>query len=203
MARFGIPLERALGVRVVDLRRLKRKIACDTTLARTLFATGIHEAQILASMVARIDEFTREDMDLWVSDFDSWDVCDQCCINLFRYTPFAYDKCREYIASEREFTRRAGFALVATLAVGDKGAVDAQFLPLLALVSEYSTDPRDSVKKAINWALRQIGKRSRTLYPVALSLSRELAASENRQARWIGRDALRELTTEKIIARIK
>ena len=144
-----------------------------------------------------------EEMDAWVAEFRSWDLCDQCCINLFRYTSYAYGKVREYAASDEEFTRRAGFALLATLAVGDKRASDDDFRAFLPLIERGAEDSRVRIGKAVNWALRQIGKRSRGLYPDALALARRLAAKEGAAARRIGRDAVRELTLERIIARIK
>ncbi|MEG1644859.1 MAG: DNA alkylation repair protein [Alistipes sp.] len=147
-------------------------------------------------------QFQREEMDAWVEDFDSWDVCDQCCLNLFRRTPFAYAKVWEYAAQERLFTRRAGFALLATLSMGDKEATDGVFEPFFPLMERCATDERDAIKKAVNWALRQVGKRSRGLYPQALALAERLAAAEGGAARWIGKDAVRELHLPKIIARI-
>ena len=203
MVRFGIDSRLALGVRVVDLRRLAREIRRDHALAMELYRQPVHEGRILASMIADPALFHPEDMDAWVAEFRSWDLCDQCCINLFRYTPYAYDKVREYAASDEEFTRRAGFALLATLAVGDKQASDDDFKAFLPLIEWGATNSRVRIRKVVNWALRQIGKRSRKLYPEALALARKLAASDDPASRWIGRDAVRELTQEKIVARIK
>ena len=203
MTRFGIAVDRALGVHVPELRRIAKLAGCDHELAMQLFASGIHEAQILASMVADRRQFRPEDMDAWVSDFDSWDVCDQCCMNLFRHMPYAYDKVREYAAAEREFTRRAGFALLATLAVGDKGTETAVFTDFLPLVERYSHDLRPSIKKAVNWALRQIGKRNERLRLQALEVACRIADSPVRAQRWIGKDAVRELTDPKVVARVQ
>jgi len=203
MARFGIPLGRTLGVKVPLLRAMAKRTGRSRELALELYRTDIHEAKILASMIAEPERFTPADMDEWVADFDSWDVCDQCCINLFRKLPFAYDKVREYVACEPLFTRRAGFALLATLAVGDKKSPDERFTAFFPLVEQYaSADGRDAIKKVVNWALRQIGKRNATLYPEALRLAERLAASENRTARWIGRDAVRELRSERVRRRV-
>ena len=193
MVRFGIDARLAVGVRVVDLRRLALKIGRDHALALELYRRPVHEGRILASMIADPALFRPEEMDLW----------DQCCINLFRYTSYAYGKVREYAASDEEFTRRAGFALLATLAVGDKRASDDDFRAFLPLIERGAEDSRVRIGKAVNWALRQIGKRSRGLYPDALALARRLAAKEGAAARRIGRDAVRELTLERIIARIK
>lgn len=202
MARFGIAVDRALGVHMPEVRRIGRMIGTNHRLAMELFGSGVHEAQILASIVADRRLFTPEDMDCWVADFDSWDVCDQCCINLFRRLPFAYGRVRRYAAEEREFTRRAGFALLATLAVGDKGASDDVFRDFLPLVEEYSADPRPSIRKAVNWALRQIGKRSAGLHPDALAAAERIAVSDTVSARWIGRDAVRELRSEGVRRRL-
>ena len=179
MVRFGIDARLAVGVRVVDLRRLAREIGRDHALALELYRRPVHEGRILASMIADPALFRPEEMDAWVAEFRSWDLCDQCCINLFRYTSYAYGKVREYAASDDDF--RA-------------------FLPLIERGAE---DSRVRIGKAVNWALRQIGKRSRGLYPDALALARRLAAKEGAAARRIGRDAVRELTLERIIARIK
>ena len=185
MVRFGIDARLAVGVRVVDLRRLAREIGRDHALALELYRRPVHEGRILASMIADPALFRPEE------------------INLFRYTSYAYGKVREYAASDEEFTRRAGFALLATLAVGDKRASDDDFRAFLPLIERGAEDSRVRIGKAVNWALRQIGKRSRGLYPDALALARRLAAKEGAAARRIGRDAVRELTLERIIARIK
>ena len=190
MVRFGIDARLAVGVRVVDLRRLALKIGRDHALALELYRRPVHEGRILASMIADPALFRPEEMDAWVAEFRSWDLC-------------AYGKVREYAASDEEFTRRAGFALLATLAVGDKRASDDDFRAFLPLIERGAEDSRVRIGKAVNWALRQIGKRSRGLYPDALALARRLAAKEGAAARRIGRDAVRELTLERIIARIK
>lgn len=199
MARFGIPEGRTLGIRIPVLRAEAKRIGRNHELALALYRENIHEAKILASMIAEPERFAPEQMDEWVADFDSWDICDQCCINLFRYRPYAYDKVREYMTAERLFTRRAGFALLATLAVGDKHSPDDRFTAFFPAIEHYAlSDDRDAIKKAVNWALRQIGKRNATLYPEALRLAERLAASENRTARWIGRDAVREFGLERV-----
>ncbi|MDE6778123.1 MAG: DNA alkylation repair protein [Alistipes sp.] len=202
MTRFGIAVDRALGVHIPEVRAIAKRIGTNHRLAMELFDSGVHEAQILASIVADRRLFTPEDMDCWVADFDSWDVCDQCCMNLFRRLPFAYEKVRFYAAAEREFTRRAGFALLATLAVGDKSASDDVFRDFLPLTEEYSVDPRPSIRKAVNWALRQIGKRNSRLHPAALAAAERIAASGTASARWIGRDAVRELRSEGVLRRL-
>ena len=203
MARFGIATDRALGVRVPEIRGIAKLAGRDHALAMQLYASGIHEAQIMASMVADPQQFRPEDMDAWVADFDSWDVCDQCCMNLFRRVPYAYEKVREYAAAEREFTRRAGFALLATLAAGDKRAERALFADFLPLTERYSHDLRPSIKKAVNWALRQIGKRCEPLRLQALEVAQRIAASPVAAERWTGKDAVRELTNPKVAERVR
>lgn len=204
MARFGIDTTTALGIRVVDLRRLAREIGRDHALALELYRLPIHEGRILASMLADPLLFSEEEMDRWVGEFRSWDLCDQCCMNLFRHTPYAYRKVGQYAASSEEFTRRAGFALLATLAAGDKRADEERFRACLPLIERYAReDSRDRVRKAVNWALRAVGKRGGELLPEALAVARRLADDGAfPAARWIGRDAVRELTDPKTVARI-
>ena len=231
MVRFGIDARLAVGVRVVDLRRLALKIGRNHALALELYRRPVHEGRILASMIADPALFRPEEMDAWVAEFRSWDLCDQCCINLFRYTSYAYGKVREYAASDEEFTRRAGFALLATLAVGDKRASDDDFRAFLPLIERGAEDSRVRIGKAVNWALRQIGKTAYILenpeitkryaplivpcyppegfvpgYIVSTDIAEEKLfpdTAEGAAARRIGRDAVRELTLERIIARIK
>ena len=142
-------------------------------------------------------------MDAWVAEFDSWDLCDQVCGSLFHRTPFAEAKIRQWAKDEREFVRRAAFALMAMYAVHAKQIPDERFLDFLALIERHASDPRNFVKKAVNWALRQIGKRSMALHKPALALAEKLAASPDRSARWIGKDAAKELSDPTQIARIK
>lgn len=202
MSRFGITTSNALGVSMPKIRSLAKGIAKNTGLARELWDSGIHEAQILAALIANPKDFSSELMDEWVADFDSWDVCDQCCGNLFKHTPFAIEKVQKWTASEIEFTRRAGFALIATLSLKSSKLPNEQFMKFLTLIEIHSTDSRNMIKKAVNWALRQIGKRNLQLYPLALEMAEKLKSSTNATARWIGSDAYRELTNEKIMGRI-
>ena len=205
MARFGIRVteKNAFGISVVQLRKIAKSYHKNQPLAEALWKTGWHEARIIASMVADKDKFTPKLMDKWVQDLDSWDTCDQCCVNIFRELSYAYDKIYEYAPSEEEFVRRTAFSLIATLAVGDKTQSDNVFIDLLKLIEQYASDERNFVRKAVNWALRGIGKRNRGLYPKALKLAEKLSQSENKTARWVGKDACRELANPKIIARIK
>jgi 3-methyladenine DNA glycosylase AlkD len=203
MARFGINPDRALGVRIPDLRRLAKQVGTDHSLALGLWKTGIHEARILASMIDDPAAVTERQMESWVGDFDSWDLCDQCCGNLFDRTPFAFDKAVEWAGRDEEFVKRAGFALMAWAAVHDKTADDRVFIEFLPLVEREADDDRNFVKKAVNWALRQIGKRNRRLNRAAVSVARRLAKrNDSPAARWIGTDALRELTSEGVRSRL-
>jgi 3-methyladenine DNA glycosylase AlkD len=199
---LAINTERALGIGVTQLRRLARDIGRDHGLAQRLWSTGIHEARILASMVDEPSQVTTSQMEGWASDFDSWDLVDQCCGNLFDKTPYAYDKALEWSGRPEEFVKRAGFALMAWLAVHDKPAPDESFEPFLEAVGKEATDERNFVKKAVNWALRQIGKRNGHLNSRAIEKAEKLRSIESRSARWIGRDALRELTSDKVAVRL-
>jgi 3-methyladenine DNA glycosylase AlkD len=202
MARFGIRTERALGISVTDLRKVAREVGHDHALALALWETDIHEARIMASIVDDPKAVTEEQMERWVADFDSWDLCDQCCGNLFAKTPFAFRKAEEWTGREAEFEKRAGFALMAALAVHGKKASDADYLPFLEIIKREATDERNFVKKAVNWALRQIGKRDEWLNRAAIETAREIAALPSRPARWIAADALRELTGEAVQKRM-
>jgi len=193
MARYGISATGTLGVPVTEIRRLARQIGRNHELAEELWATGIHEARILATIVEEPARVTRGQMNRWARDFDSWDVCDQACQNLFRYTPFAWEMAAKWAGARREFVRRAAFALMAGLAVKAKSAPDADFEALLPLISSAATDDRNLVKKAVNWALRAIGKRNPHLRSAAISAARSIRAVDSPAARWISSDALREL----------
>lgn len=203
MARFGINPDRALGVRIPDLRRLAREIGTDHGLALALWRIGIHEARILASMVDDPARVTERQMERWVRDFDSWDLCDQVCGNLFDRTRFARRKAREWTVRDEEFVKRAAFALVAWMAVHDRGADDRFFVGFLPLIERHATDGRNFVKKSVNWALRQVGKRNRSLNRAAVQVARRLSRSEDRAARWVGTDALRELTGQAVRERLR
>lgn len=194
--RFGIrPRTEQLGCSMVLLRDLAKPHRRHHELALELWKRPIHEAQILAALTADPKQVTPELMDAWVGDFDSWDLCDQVCMNVFRRTPHAFDKVRAWADRHPEFERRAAFALLATLAVHQKREPNSTFLELLPLVERAAEDERNFVKKAVNWALRQIGKRSDpTCHAAALALAESLAEHPtSKSARWIGRDAVREL----------
>jgi len=193
MARFGISSAGTLGISIPVVRALARKAGRDHALALDVWNSGVHEARIFASLVADPTLMTRKAADSWVRDFDSWDVCDQACQNLLRYTPFAFEKAAAWARGKPEFTRRAGFALMAGLAVKAKTAADEQFEAFFPLILEASTDERPMVKKGVNWALRQIGKRNAMLRPKAIAVAEEISRLRSPSARWIASDALREL----------
>jgi 3-methyladenine DNA glycosylase AlkD len=203
MARFGINVDRAFGVSMAQLRNHARQIERSHELAQALWHTGRHEARLLAGLIERWQWVSESQMEEWTADFDSWDLCDQICGNLWCRTPMAPGKIRQWAKDEREFVRRAGFVTLAWMAVHDKTAPHASFLAYLPLISQGSHDPRNFVKKAVNWALRQIGKRSATLHGPCLELARELASSDDRTARWIGTGAAKELADEAVLAKLK
>ena len=198
MARFGINTKNAYGVSVPNLRKIAREIGTDHTLAQQLWASRIHEARILASMIDDPKEVREEQMEEWVRDFDSWDVCDQCCGNLFDKTEFVFQKAVEWSKKDEEFVKRAGFVLMAAFAVHDKEANDKEFVKFLPIIKREATDERNFVKKAVNWALRQIGKRNLNLNRMAIKAAKEIQQLDTRAAKWIASDALHELTSETI-----
>jgi 3-methyladenine DNA glycosylase AlkD len=213
MARYGIIVTDAFGVSVYELRRMAKGLGTDHDLALALWDTGNHEARLLASMVDDPAAVTEAQMEEWVAAFDSWDVCDQVTSNLFDKTPFAYDKVREWSVAENEWVKRAAFATAAALAVQDKEAPDEPFLAILELVRREAGDGRNFVKKAVNWALRNIGKRNAALHAAAIETAEAVLATADaraaadrrdpaaRSARWVARDALREPRAEKVLRR--
>jgi 3-methyladenine DNA glycosylase AlkD len=202
MARFGIRPGNALGIRIPVLRALARRTGRDHGLAADLWASGIHEARLLACFVDVPAEVTEEQMESWASGFDSWDVVDQCCGNLFVRTPFAWGKAIEWSGREQEFVKRAGFSMMAMLAVHDLKAPDSSFESLLPIIEREAGDPRNFVRKAVNWALRQIGKRNAELHGAAARTAERILATGPRSARWVATDALRELRSEPMLKRL-
>lgn len=201
MARYGIRADRAFGVTNAVLRPLARAIGRDHTRAQALWASGWREARLLASFTDDPRMVTEAQALAWAADFDSWEVVDHAA-DLFADCPVAGRLVEAFAADEREFVRRAAFAMIAWAAVHRKKAPDDLFLAWLPLVERHATDPRKYVRKAVNWALRQVGKRSPALHAPALALAQKLAASGDRTARWIGTDAARELTDEKTLERL-
>ncbi len=199
--RFGItPKTEHLGTRMGRLRQLARRHRRDHALALALWSSGIHEARILAALIGDPTRVTRQQMNAWCRDFDSWDVCDQVCGELFVYTPFAQERTLRWTKSPEEFVKRAGFVMMARMAVRRKDLPDRVFADWLPILTREANDERNFVRKAINWALRQIGKRSPGLRRVAITEAKKILTLDTRSARWIATDALRELansTTEK------
>lgn len=202
MARFGITTDKAFGIRHTVLNPLARAVKVDHARAQALWTTGFHEARLLAGLTGDAKKLTVEECRRWAADFDSWDVVDGVSA-LFVETPFWREMIDEFAEDEREFVRRTAFAMLAWGAVHRKKEPDATFAAFLPLIEGYSGDRRNFVKKAVNWALRQIGKRSMTLHGPALALSEKLAASDDKTARWIGKDAVKELTDPKTLERLE
>ncbi|MFH1783688.1 MAG: DNA alkylation repair protein [bacterium] len=202
MARYGINTSFALGVSIPVLRKTAREEGKDHRLALALWKTGIHEARILAGMVDDPEALSEKQMDRWVRDFNSWDICDQCCSNLFDKTKFSYRKAIQWSKSPMEFTKRAGFVMMAVLAVHDKGACDEKFKRFFPLIRKASKDERNFVKKAVNWALRQIGKRSIALNKTAVKEAHQIERIDSSSSRWIAKDALRELQSSAVKKRL-
>jgi 3-methyladenine DNA glycosylase AlkD len=203
MARYGISIERRLGVSVPDMRKLAKEIGKDHNLASELWKTGIAEARMVAAMVDDPDKLSEEQMEEWVKDFNSWDVCDGVCLNLFEKNQLAWKKIIDWSAREQEFVKRAAFSLIACLAWHDKKASDKKFIELLPVIIRGATDERNFVKKAVNWALRNIGKRNLNLNEAALNTAKAIERLDSRAARWVASDTLRELNSEAVQARLR
>ena len=202
MARFGVNTAGTLGVSIPALRKMAKGIGTDHPLALALWKTGIHEARLLAGFIGDPRALTERQMESWVRDFDSWDVCDQVCSNLFDRTPVAHQKAMAWSRRREEYVKRAGFVLMAALSVHDKAAADAAFLKFLPVIKREAVDERNFVRKAVNWALRQIGKRNRNLNAAAVRMAGEIKNLDSRAARWIASDALRELRSTKVQSRL-
>ena len=202
MARYGINVKKAYGVPTPVLWGMAKQIRGDHGLAERLWVTGIHDAKILAAFADDPAQVTEEQMERWARDFDSWDVVDQCCNRLFWQTSCAHRKAVEWTRREEEYVKRAGFVLIACLASHDKAAKDAVFVRYLGLIKKGAPDERNFVKKAVNWALRQNGKRNLSLRKKAMQAAAEIQMMESKSARWIAADALRELKDPKTVARI-
>jgi 3-methyladenine DNA glycosylase AlkD len=202
MARYGINPRNNYGVTVRTLREIAGEIGTDHDLAQELWASGIHDARILAAIIDDPGQVTEQQMGNWVEDLDSWDVCDQSCA-LFAKSPLGYRKAAEWCQRPEEFVKRSGFVTLARLAVLDKRASDSQFETFLPLIIEGASDDRNYVKKAVSWALRQIGKRSLHLNTKAIEVAEKIAQSGSRSARWVASDALRELRSQAVQARVR
>jgi len=204
MARFGItPRTTVLGISVPNLRTMAKEIGKDHCLALKLWKSGVHEARLLACLIDDPKDVTGEQMDDWVLGFDSWDVCDLCCSNLFDRTGLAYQKAFDWSARDEEYVKRAGYVMMAALSVHDKAAGDDKFIAFLPIIIRGSGDDRNFVKKAVNWALRQIGKRNRRMNKAAIRTGEAIRRMKASSARWIASDALRELRSENVQKRLR
>lgn len=207
MARFGIVTKKAFGVSAPVLKNLAREIKKQAenrhALALELWASGIHEARAVAYLIDDPKQVTEAQMDAWAADFDNWAICDSTCGHLFSRTPYAYEKAFQWSACEEEFVKRAGIVLMAWLAVHDKKTDDSTIARFLPVLESCADDERNFVKKAVNWSLRQIGKRNLNLNNLAIETAERIRARNTRAARWIAADALRELKNEKTLERLK
>jgi len=203
MSRYAIPNEHALGVRMGDIQKLGRQLGRDHGLALELWKTGVYEARMLCAYVDEPDKVSPAQMDSQARDFDDWAVCDTLCFALWVRSPHAFGRLRRWAGSRHEFMRRAAFALLASLALRDKEAGDAEFLHGLKLVEKAAGDDRNFVMKGVNWALRGIGGRNAALNRAAVALARKLAAAKEPAARWIGKDALRQLASASVQKRLR
>ena len=198
MSRFGIRTNDAFGVSIPELRKVAKSTGTNHELAGQLWKTGYHEARILATMIDDPARVTEDQMEEWAAGFDSWDVVDNCCGNLFDKTPFAVAKAHEWSKRSEEYVKRAGFVLMAELAVHDKKALNRTFLGFLSVIVREASDERNFVKKAVNWALRQVGKRNAMLNKAAIRTAETIRGFDSKSAKWIAADALRELTSPPV-----
>jgi len=203
MARYGIAIEKRLGVSIPELRKIAKQIGKNHDLALEMWKTGISEAMILASMIDEPNKVTEKQMDEWTKDFNSWDVCDQVCMNLFDKHSLVWKKILDWSRRNEEFVKRAAFALLACLAVHNKEASDQKFIDFLPVIKREATDNRNYVKKAINWALRNIGKRNPNLNKAAITFTREIQQIDSKASRWIASNAIKELESDAVQKRLE
>jgi len=203
MARYGIAIEKRLGVSIPELRKIAKEIGKKHDLALEMWKTGISEAMILASMIDEPNKVTEKQMDEWAKDFNSWDVCDQVCMNLFDKHPLVWKKILDWSRRNEEFVKRAAFALLACLALHNKEASDQKFIDFLPVIKREATDNRNYVKKAINWALRNIGKRNPNLNKAAITFTREIQQIDSKASRWIASNAIKELESDAVQKRLE
>jgi 3-methyladenine DNA glycosylase AlkD len=198
MARYGINPHNNYGVCMPDMMRMKKLVGKDHELALRLWSSGIRDARIIACLIDDPKMTTEEQMDGWVKDFNSWDVCDGCCLHLFSYSKFGHRKAREWSARDEEYVKRAGYVMMACLATHDKTSADGVFRAYLPIIVEGATDERNYVKKAVNWALRGIGKRNIALNRSAIETAMKIQKLDSKTARWVASDALRELRGDAV-----
>ena len=197
LSRFGITASKAFGVSMANIQKLAKRLGRNHELAAALWDTGWYEARMLAAFVDEPARVTAAQMDRWCRDFDNWGICDTLCFKLFDRTPHAWAKVAQWSGKPDEFVKRAAFALLASLALHDKGAADKPFVEGLRLIERAASDDRNFVKKGVNWALRAIGRRNAALNAAAVTVARRLAESPEASARWVGKDALRDLTKRR------
>jgi len=203
MARYGINSKNNLGVSIYKLRHIAKEIGKSHELALKLYDSGIHDARLLACFIDDPSKVTGEQMDSWAKDFDSWDICDQACTSLFDLSPIAWDKIFEWAERNEEFVKRGAFSLIAGLSVHNKKASNEKFEQFIPIIKKHSVDGRNYVKKSVNWALRNIGKRNLNLNKKMIKLSKDILKIDSKTAKWIATDAIRELKNEKIQERLK
>ncbi|MEO7318039.1 MAG: DNA alkylation repair protein [Chthoniobacteraceae bacterium] len=200
--RYGIHTDKAFGVAMGDMQKIARRLGRDHALAAALWDTGCYEARILAALIDAPEQVTPAQMDRWCRDFDNWAICDTVCMHLFDRTPHAFGKVAQWARRRDEFVRRAAFALLASLALHDKRAASKAFADCLPLIQDAATDERNFVKKSVNWALRAIGERNRELNSAAVAVAKRLAISDDASARWVGKDALKQLSSPAVLRRL-
>jgi len=203
MARYAIPSDKAFGVSVSTIQQLAKRQGRNHELALALWDTGWYEARMMCAFLDEPERVTPAQMERWCRDFENWAICDTLCFQLFDRTPHAFGKVKEWSGRRDEFEKRAAFALLASLAAHNKAASDDEFLRCLPLIEEGATDERNFVKKGVSWALRGVGRRSPQLHAAAVKLAQRLAASSNAAARWVGKDALRDLTRPLVVKKLE
>jgi len=203
MARYAIVADKVFGDSVMDIRRLGKTLGMRHDLAEPLWATGWYEARMLVAFVADPARVTAAQMDRWTRDFDNWAICDHLTFHLFDRSPHAWRKVDQWAAKDAEFVKRASFALFAALALHDKDAADREFLERLPLIAAAATDPRNFVKKGVSWALRHLGHRNAALHAAAVRTATKLSTSANATERWVGKDALRDLTRPAVRNKVR
>lgn len=203
MKRYAIPSDHALGISVGALRALGKKLGRHHALALELWASGIYEARMLAAFVGEAEQLTSAQMDRMCREFDNWAICDTLAFALFDRSPHAFGRVKAWSTRKPEFEKRAAFALLASLALHDKASSNEAFLKTLPLIERAANDPRNFVKKGVSWALRSVGARNLELHQVCVTLADKLAASEDATERWVGKDALRDLTRPTVQKKLK
>lgn len=203
MSRYGINIDKRLGVSIPDIRKIAKEFGKNHKVALELWNIGFADAKITAALIDEPDKVTEDQMEEWVKDIDSWDVCDQICMNLFDKTPLAWKKIIDWSKRDEEFVKRTAFSLLACLAWHDKNADDTKFIDYFPLIKRNATDDRNYVKKAVSWALRHIGKRNLNLHKAALKLASEIKQIDSKTSRWIGSDVIKDLNSDSTKRRLK